>query len=142
YDLPRRHARRSAGCGGHCPPSAPERENEPIFSCRMTCEDGSATRDDRRGHAAALLPVAGWSQGSDETSEASVSDEPVLLIEDEAGGRTLTLNRPASYNSLTVALKDRLLAALRDAADDAAVRAVVLTGAGKAFCAGQDLKEH
>jgi 2-(1,2-epoxy-1,2-dihydrophenyl)acetyl-CoA isomerase len=43
---------------------------------------------------------------------------------------------------LTLELKEDLLAALRDAAADAAVRAVVITGAGKAFCAGQDLKEH
>lgn len=71
-----------------------------------------------------------------------MADEPVLLIQDDAGVRMLTLNRPASYNSLTVRLKDELLAALRAAADDDAVRAVVLTGAGKAFCAGQDLKEH
>lgn len=71
-----------------------------------------------------------------------MSDEPVLLVEDESGVRTLTLNRPASYNSLTVELKEALLAALRQAADDDTVRAVVLTGAGRAFCAGQDLKEH
>jgi 2-(1,2-epoxy-1,2-dihydrophenyl)acetyl-CoA isomerase len=71
-----------------------------------------------------------------------VTDEPVLLIEDDGGVRTLTLNRPSAYNSLTLELKNQLLAALRAAADDDAVRAVVLTGAGKAFCAGQDLKEH
>ena len=67
---------------------------------------------------------------------------PVLLITDDGGVRTLTLNRPAAYNSLTIELKTDLLAALHAAAADASVRAVVLTGAGKAFCAGQDLKEH
>src|SRR3981081_327183 len=67
---------------------------------------------------------------------------PELLITDDGGVRTLTLNRPAAYNSLTTPLKDELLAALRAAAADQSVRAVVLTGAGKAFCAGQDLKEH
>jgi 2-(1,2-epoxy-1,2-dihydrophenyl)acetyl-CoA isomerase len=71
-----------------------------------------------------------------------VSDEPVLLINDDNGVRTLTLNRPAAYNSLTVELKNDLLAALRAAEADGSVRAVVLTGTGKAFCAGQDLKEH
>jgi 2-(1,2-epoxy-1,2-dihydrophenyl)acetyl-CoA isomerase len=71
-----------------------------------------------------------------------VPDEPVLLIKDDGGVRTLTLNRPAAYNSLTTSLKNDLLAALRAAATDDAVRAIVLTGAGKAFCAGQDLKEH
>ncbi|SDJ31728.1 Enoyl-CoA hydratase [Actinokineospora alba] len=65
-----------------------------------------------------------------------------LLIEDQAGVRTLTLNRPDAFNSLTVELKEDLLAALEAAAADDSVRAVVLTGAGKAFCAGQDLKEH
>jgi 2-(1,2-epoxy-1,2-dihydrophenyl)acetyl-CoA isomerase len=65
-----------------------------------------------------------------------------LLINDADGVRTLTMNRPESYNSLTTELKEGLLAALRDASADDAIRAVVLTGAGKAFCAGQDLKEH
>ena len=71
-----------------------------------------------------------------------MSTEPVLLIEDVDGVRTLTLNRPAAFNSLTTELKDELVTALQAAAADDSVRAVVLTGAGKAFCAGQDLKEH
>jgi 2-(1,2-epoxy-1,2-dihydrophenyl)acetyl-CoA isomerase len=71
-----------------------------------------------------------------------VTTEDVLLTADADGVRTLTLNRPKAYNSLTVELKERLLAGLREAAAAAEVRAVVLTGAGKAFCAGQDLKEH
>ncbi|WP_410656262.1 enoyl-CoA hydratase-related protein [Amycolatopsis sp. lyj-112] len=66
----------------------------------------------------------------------------VLLTADADGVRTFTLNRPQAYNSLTVELKELLLAGLRDAAVDESVRAVVLTGSGKAFCAGQDLKEH
>ncbi|MCP3798617.1 enoyl-CoA hydratase-related protein [Allokutzneria sp. A3M-2-11 16] len=65
-----------------------------------------------------------------------------LLVGDSDGVRTLTLNRPDAFNSLTVGLKEQLLAALHDAAGDPAVRALVLTGAGRAFCAGQDLKEH
>ena len=65
-----------------------------------------------------------------------------LLTDDRDGVRTLTLNRPDAYNSLTVELKESLLAALTSAGSDPGVRAVVLTGAGKAFCAGQDLKEH
>ncbi|WP_199433949.1 enoyl-CoA hydratase-related protein [Qaidamihabitans albus] len=71
-----------------------------------------------------------------------MTTEDVLQLTDADGVRTLTLNRPKAYNSLTVELKERLLAALRDAAADPGVRAVVLTGSGKAFCAGQDLKEH
>ena len=55
---------------------------------------------------------------------------------------TVTLNRPDALNALTVALKQELLAAFGAIARDRAVRAVVLTGAGRAFCAGQDLKER
>lgn len=65
-----------------------------------------------------------------------------LLIDDADGVRTFTLNRPESFNSFTVALKERFLEAAVKAAEDDSVRAVVITGAGKAFCAGQDLKEH
>ncbi|RKT52637.1 enoyl-CoA hydratase-related protein [Saccharothrix australiensis] len=65
-----------------------------------------------------------------------------LLVDDADGVRTLTLNRPESFNAFTVALKERLIEAVRETAADDAVRAVVITGAGKAFSAGQDLKEH
>ena len=54
---------------------------------------------------------------------------------------TLTLNRPQALNSFTGALHDALIAALQAAAADASVRCVVLTGAGRAFCAGQDLSD-
>jgi 2-(1,2-epoxy-1,2-dihydrophenyl)acetyl-CoA isomerase len=66
----------------------------------------------------------------------------VLLVERSQGVATLTLNRPESMNSLSVELKEALLAAVRDVAADPAVRAVVLTGAGRGFCVGQDLREH
>jgi 2-(1,2-epoxy-1,2-dihydrophenyl)acetyl-CoA isomerase len=69
-----------------------------------------------------------------------VSD--VLLTQDTSGVRLLTLHRPESFNSLNVELKQELINALRKAAADDAVRALVLTGAGRAFCVGQDLKEH
>ncbi len=55
---------------------------------------------------------------------------------------TLTLDRPDALNSLTVPLKEELLRALRDVARDPAVRVVILTGSGRAFCAGQDLRER
>jgi 2-(1,2-epoxy-1,2-dihydrophenyl)acetyl-CoA isomerase len=58
------------------------------------------------------------------------------------GVATITLDAPATMNSLTVAMKLALLDALAQARDDDAVRAVVITGAGRAFCTGQDLKEH
>ncbi|SEG98763.1 2-(1,2-epoxy-1,2-dihydrophenyl)acetyl-CoA isomerase [Nonomuraea solani] len=55
---------------------------------------------------------------------------------------TITLDRPDAMNSLTAELKEALIGALRRASGDAAVRAVLLTGSGRAFCAGQDLREH
>ena len=55
---------------------------------------------------------------------------------------TITLNRPASMNSLDTPAKEMLLGALRAAGKDPEVRAVVLTGTGRGFCTGQDLKEH
>lgn len=66
----------------------------------------------------------------------------VLLVERSDGVATLTLNRPESMNSLSVALKEALLEAVADVAADPAVRAVVLTGTGRGFCVGQDLREH
>ena len=53
---------------------------------------------------------------------------------------TITLNRPDVYNAINRAMHEALAAALADAADPA-VRAVVLTGAGRGFCSGQDLRE-
>ncbi|MBT2230937.1 enoyl-CoA hydratase-related protein [Nonomuraea sp. NEAU-A123] len=55
---------------------------------------------------------------------------------------TITLDRPDAMNSLTAELKTALLDALHRAAADPEVRAVLLTGSGRAFCAGQDLREH
>jgi 2-(1,2-epoxy-1,2-dihydrophenyl)acetyl-CoA isomerase len=55
---------------------------------------------------------------------------------------TITLNRPQARNALTAELKTELLRALRQAGSSPEVRAVLITGAGQAFCAGQDLREH
>ena len=71
----------------------------------------------------------------------SAPADPVVVTDDGAV-RTITLNRPEAFNSFNLALKSALLAALDDAATDPWVRALVITGAGRAFCAGQDLKEH
>ncbi|MDQ6851546.1 MAG: enoyl-CoA hydratase-related protein [Actinomycetota bacterium] len=66
----------------------------------------------------------------------------VLVVERSDAVVTLTLNRPETMNSLSVELKQALLDALSDASSDESVRAVVLTGTGRGFCVGQDLKEH
>ncbi len=60
----------------------------------------------------------------------------------DTGVATIQLNRPEAMNGLDLATKEELLAAVTSAAADAAVRCVVLTGSGRAFCVGQDLKEH
>ncbi|MBS1137979.1 MAG: paaF2 [Proteobacteria bacterium] len=69
------------------------------------------------------------------------ANEPILLRSDEGGVTTLTLNRPTQFNSLSQALIGELQAQLDAIARDSAVRVVVIAGAGKAFCAGHDLKE-
>ncbi|MGI8848437.1 MAG: enoyl-CoA hydratase-related protein [Candidatus Dormibacteria bacterium] len=63
-----------------------------------------------------------------------------LLATRASGVLTLTLNRPEALNSLTTELLDDLATSLREVETDASVRAVVITGAGRAFSAGQDLK--
>ena len=66
---------------------------------------------------------------------------PVLSEQDALGVVTLTLNRPQSFNALSAAMLDGLQAALDRVAADDSVRVVVIQAAGKAFCAGHDLKE-
>ena len=65
---------------------------------------------------------------------------PVILRARTGAVLILTLNRPERLNALTGELLDALTAALLDAADDESVRSIVITGAGRAFCSGQDLK--
>jgi 2-(1,2-epoxy-1,2-dihydrophenyl)acetyl-CoA isomerase len=68
-------------------------------------------------------------------------EPPLVLTATHGAVRTITLNRPTALNSFTGAMHAQLLAALDAAAGDAAVRAVILTGAGRGFCAGQDLND-
>ncbi|WP_343628232.1 enoyl-CoA hydratase-related protein [Roseateles sp.] len=69
------------------------------------------------------------------------ADEAPLLISTEGAVRVLTLNRPQALNAFTTGLLGQIRVALDDAASDANVRAVLITGAGRAFCAGQDLSD-
>lgn len=62
-----------------------------------------------------------------------------LLVEAEAGVATLTLNRPAKLNAYTVEMGEAIVAAFRKILLDEAVRAVIVTGAGRGFCSGVDL---
>ncbi len=70
-----------------------------------------------------------------------MTGDDILLIDTTDRVRTLTLNRPESRNALSVALRKRFFAALRDADADDDVDVVILTGADPVFCAGLDLKE-
>jgi enoyl-CoA hydratase/carnithine racemase len=80
-----------------------------------------------------------------DVEEAFVDDEPaaepVLLRSDAEGVVGLTLNRPEQYNALSRELLASLQAELDQIRDDPGVRVVVITGKGRAFCAGHDLKE-
>jgi 2-(1,2-epoxy-1,2-dihydrophenyl)acetyl-CoA isomerase len=77
-----------------------------------------------------------------QSSAAPDTTTPNVLLDITDGVGTVTLNRPDAMNSLDVATKELLLATLRTVAEDPAVRCVVLTGTGRAFCVGQDLREH
>ena len=71
-----------------------------------------------------------------------ILEEPLVLRTDRADGlTTLTLNRPGQFNSLSRDMLTAIRAELDDIAASEAVRVVVIAGAGKAFCAGHDLKE-
>src|SRR5919109_696052 len=65
-----------------------------------------------------------------------------VLVSVEAGVETITLNRPDKLNALNPEMHKLLRAALERATDEPAIRAVLLTGAGRGFCTGQDLAER
>ena len=67
--------------------------------------------------------------------------QELLLREDREGVAWLTLNRPGAYNALSLGLMERAADELDAIREDRSVRAVVIAGAGKGFCAGHDLKE-
>ncbi|HEV1996796.1 MAG TPA: enoyl-CoA hydratase-related protein [Candidatus Dormibacteraeota bacterium] len=64
----------------------------------------------------------------------------MILVDTSGGVTTITLNRPDSFNALTGAMADEVCVALEEARTTDRVGAVVITGAGRAFCSGQDLK--
>lgn len=69
-------------------------------------------------------------------------DETPILVERRAGYRVITLNRPQRLNAFTEAMHIALRSAISAAEDDAACRALLLTGAGRCFCTGQDLNDR
>jgi 2-(1,2-epoxy-1,2-dihydrophenyl)acetyl-CoA isomerase len=74
--------------------------------------------------------------------EAAAEETVLVAVDAETRVATITLNRPDALNALTVPMKEALLGAFRRVEREAEVRAVILTGAGRAFCAGQDLRER
>jgi enoyl-CoA hydratase/carnithine racemase len=68
--------------------------------------------------------------------------ETVLSSLNGAGVRTITLNRPDSLNAMNIQLIDDVASAFDDANLDPATRAIIFTGAGRAFCAGDDRRAH
>jgi enoyl-CoA hydratase len=79
-------------------------------------------------------------KGSWITVETNDTTDDELLAERRGAVLWLTLNRPEALNALTASLVDDLFAAIAAADRDPEVRAIVLTGSGRAFCAGADLK--
>ncbi len=75
------------------------------------------------------------------TAASAAIDEAIVQRRDDDGVTTLTLNRPKQYNALSEAMLQALQTTLDEIADDKTVRVVILAAAGKAFCAGHDLKE-
>ena len=71
-----------------------------------------------------------------------MTDRPAVRLEVTGAVATVTIDRPEAMNSLDIATKVALRDAVLTVATDDAVRAVVLTGSGRAFCVGQDLQEH
>ena len=69
-------------------------------------------------------------------------DESPILVDRRAGYRVVTLNRPQRLNSFTEDMHVALKKALGDAQADPACRALMITGAGRGFCAGQDLNDR
>jgi 2-(1,2-epoxy-1,2-dihydrophenyl)acetyl-CoA isomerase len=69
-------------------------------------------------------------------------NETPILVEMRAGYRILIFNRPQRLNAFTDAMHDALTTAIDDAEADPACRALLITGAGRAFCAGQDLNDR
>lgn len=69
-------------------------------------------------------------------------DEDPIVVERRAGYRVITLNRPRRLNAFTEAMHKALRDAIGDAETDDACRALLLTGAGRGFCAGQDLNDR
>lgn len=87
------------------------------------------------------LEVVSDTQAGRNIMTEAAKNEALVLRSDDRGIATLTLNRPDAFNTLSTPLMLELKAHLAALKDDTSIRVVVMTGAGKAFCAGHDLNE-
>ncbi|MGD9795315.1 MAG: enoyl-CoA hydratase/isomerase family protein [Acidimicrobiia bacterium] len=74
------------------------------------------------------------------TPSEAMGVDTILVEVDELGVAVITLNRPASLNAVTLAMEELFVEVFRQLDDDPKVRCIVITGAGRAFCAGDDVK--
>src|SRR5262249_36302168 len=88
-----------------------------------------------------IMHPSGTARGSPMNAPQAAVNEPLLLRQENDGIATLTLNRPAARNALSMVLMAELIAGLEALASDSAVKVVILAAAGPGFCAGHDLKE-
>src|SRR5690606_2458052 len=72
---------------------------------------------------------------------AEKNPEALVVRKDDGAVRNLVINRPSSYNALSIACMEAVIAEFEALPDDRSVSVVILSGAGKGFCAGHDLKE-
>src|SRR3954447_5830441 len=119
--------RRSSTCSSRSRAWAPSAQ---------TCSTSTSTPSSR--HRRARSP---WTRSSSWRARPMTDPEPVLLTTATRWGVRLTLNRPAKLNAISRELRLALDAAIADAIADDAVRVIVIAGAGRAFCAGDDLSE-
>src|SRR5262245_20085548 len=99
--------------------------------------DGSMTRS----HRGPLAPAAPGPYPRGSSFWRPPMSSSVLSLEKGDGIAQVTLNRPEAMNALSQELRQALTRAFRELAEDTGVRVVILTGSGRAFCAGLDLKE-
>lgn len=73
-------------------------------------------------------------------AQTESAPEPLILRQDENGISNLTMNRPKAYNSFTIESMGVFIDELEDISSDASIKVVVISGAGKGFCAGHDMR--
>ena len=72
---------------------------------------------------------------------AEKNPEALVLRKDDGAVRNLIINRPSSYNALSISCMEAIIAEFEALSEDRSISVVILSGAGKGFCAGHDLKE-